>query len=368
MFDSVKIQVMLQTYMLLQNLPNYNNIFIYNEDVKDVQNLHGKNWETKEVQISNYQAASAIKVGFSNEYASELMFQASLIVAASEALKLRVKIYHFDLKNMAHIFENRQVDILLMTFEFSQWKTFLLPFVTLEIIFKFDELKEQYRGIYNGPKCEQIIKQLERVCDYDDIAVVWPLHQVDEDNIPCRLIKLTGVFPKLYGSIMIQNNFKYREHYNRMYIRMQTAGIVKRSHSRYKTSKLKKNYDAHEHYQVELEGVLFEHVKLIFMVYSLMFPLVLMVLAIEIIWNWKYSKGSSKIEPLAESISELDPSVYDFEIVEGSLEDLDLDEQHHDLNISIESSNPVIQDPVDDDNTDDLIMEFVEYLEVIDFE
>lgn len=50
------------------------------------------------------------------------------------------------------------------------------------------------------------------------------------NKIPCRLIKLTGVFPKLYGSIMIQNDFRYREQFNRMYIRMQTAGIVKRSH------------------------------------------------------------------------------------------------------------------------------------------
>ncbi|CAO1371312.1 unnamed protein product [Diamesa hyperborea] len=241
MFDSVKVQVMLQTSMMLHNLPNYNS-FIYNEDFKDVQNLHGKYWETDEVQITNYLTSSDIKVG----------------------------------------------------------------------------VKQQFRGIYNEPKCEQIRKKIKSVCDYDDIAMVWPIDQVNEDNIPCRLIKLTGVFPKLYGSIMIQNDFKYREHFNRMYLRMQTAGIVKRSHDRYKNKQLKKDYGAQEYYQVELEGVLFEHVKLIFLVYSLMFPLVLLVLAIEIVCSWKVSKISSKVEPIIESEN---PSVYDLEIVEHSLSD-----------------------------------------------
>ena len=62
MFDSVKIQVMLQTSLMLQNIPNYNN-FIYNEDVKDLQNLYGKYWETNEVQISNYLTSKDIKIG-----------------------------------------------------------------------------------------------------------------------------------------------------------------------------------------------------------------------------------------------------------------------------------------------------------------
>ena len=118
---------------------------------------------------------------------------------------------------------------------------------------------------------------------------------------------------------MIQHDFKYREHYNRMYIRMQTAGIVKRSHDRFRKKELKKNYDAQEYYQVELEGVLFEHVKLIFLVYSLMFPLVLMVLAIEILYNWKYSKMSSKVEPIIKSFIEQEPSVYDLEMLEDTL-------------------------------------------------
>ncbi|CAO1407718.1 unnamed protein product [Diamesa hyperborea] len=105
MFDPVKIQAMLHTCMMLQNVSHYHS-FIYNEDVKDVQNLHGKYWETKEVQISNYQASNDIRIGF-------------------------------------------------------------------------DGLKEQYRGIYNGPKCEEI-KKFEKVCDHDDIAVVWPLDLVNE--------------------------------------------------------------------------------------------------------------------------------------------------------------------------------------------
>ena len=62
MFDSGKIQIMLHTSLMLQTIPNYN-YFIYNEDVKDLQNLHGKYWETKEVQISNYLTSNDIKIG-----------------------------------------------------------------------------------------------------------------------------------------------------------------------------------------------------------------------------------------------------------------------------------------------------------------
>ena len=49
------------------------------------------------------------------------------------------------------------------------------------MIFKFSELKEQFRGIYNEPKCELINNaNIDKICDYDDIALVWPLNQVNE--------------------------------------------------------------------------------------------------------------------------------------------------------------------------------------------
>ena len=48
------------------------------------------------------------------------------------------------------------------------------------MIFKFHVLKETFRGIYNEPKCELIRKNVKSVCDYDDVAMVWPLNQVNE--------------------------------------------------------------------------------------------------------------------------------------------------------------------------------------------
>lgn len=92
---------------------------------------------------------------------------------------------------------------------------------------------------------------------------------------------MSGIFAKEYESLLIQNGFKYCEEFNHMYLLMQTSGIVKRTHSDFKTKKLKKNYEATEIYQVELERVLFEHVKLIVLGYFMIFPTVLIVLAIE---------------------------------------------------------------------------------------
>ena len=99
---------------------------------------------------------------------------------------------------------------------------------------------------------------------------------------------------------MIQNNFKYREQFNIMYLRMQAAGIVKRCYKKYLNKNLKKKYDAKDHYHVELEGVMFEHVRLIFFGFCMVFPLVLIVLAIEIVVNWINVKISSKNKPLIQ--------------------------------------------------------------------
>lgn len=99
---------------------------------------------------------------------------------------------------------------------------------------------------------------------------------------------------------MIQNDFKYREQFNVMYLRMQGAGIVKKAHDTFLINNLKKKYDAKDHYQVELEGVLFEHVKLICFGFSLIFPLVLIVLVIEIVCNWNAMR--MKVVPISEEI------------------------------------------------------------------
>ena len=115
--------------------------------------------------------------------------------------------------------------------------------------------------------------------------------------------------------MMVQNDFRFREKFNLIYLRMQSTGVVQRAHKRYMRNTLKKNYEAREYYQVELEGVLFEHVKLIFLVYSLMFPLVMIVLAIEIIYNWTIN--SSNVEPIVESIIEQDPLASDHEYLQS---------------------------------------------------
>ena len=64
MFQFAKIQAFLNTSILLQNVP-IDFTFIYNEDVIDVQNLHGRYWERNEVEISNNFVSGLMKAAVS---------------------------------------------------------------------------------------------------------------------------------------------------------------------------------------------------------------------------------------------------------------------------------------------------------------
>lgn len=101
---------------------------------------------------------------------------------------------------------------------------------------------------------------------------------------------------------MIQNDFKYQEQFNIIYLRMQAAGIIKKAYDNYLNSDLNRNkYNAKDHYHVELEGVLFEHVKLICLGFSMVIPLVLIVLLIEIVHNWIVKRAMKmKVVPTSE--------------------------------------------------------------------
>lgn len=93
---------------------------------------------------------------------------------------------------------------------------------------------------------------------------------------------------------MIQNGFNYREEFNRIYMRLQSTGIVQRANKKYRAKILKKNHNAKDNYQVEIEGVLFEHVQL---------------LAIEIIFKWNSMRVVTKIEPNVEAFERVGGSI-----------------------------------------------------------
>ena len=46
MFNTVKFQALFNATLVMGLYPNFNS-FIFNEDVKEVQNLHNKQWEFK---------------------------------------------------------------------------------------------------------------------------------------------------------------------------------------------------------------------------------------------------------------------------------------------------------------------------------
>ena len=92
--------------------------------------------------------------------------------------------------------------------------------------------------------------------------------------------------PSSFGTILVNQGFKYKEHMNRFYLRMREVGIIKRLSRKYKTIKDPLiNFQNHynERYVVEQYGVMFEHVKLIIISYFAFLPIPLIVLLMEII-------------------------------------------------------------------------------------
>lgn len=50
MFNAVKFQALFNATLMLGLYPNFNS-FIFNEDVKEIQNVHNKLWEFKKEAI-----------------------------------------------------------------------------------------------------------------------------------------------------------------------------------------------------------------------------------------------------------------------------------------------------------------------------
>lgn len=107
----------------------------------------------------------------------------------------------------------------------------------------------------------------------------------------CPIIRLRNIFKSAEATLLIRNDFQYRQAINRMYIQMQSAGVVKRVEQVQMRGKLKKNYDSKREYKVHLEGVQFVQVRYIVIGFALIVPLAIFIALCENIhYRLKYFK------------------------------------------------------------------------------
>ena len=139
----------------------------------------------------------------------------------------------------------------------------------------------------NQPACTQVQFNFhEKICGFENVAAVYPANQYYSTLVKCPVYELSGFFPNVHGTVMLSQGFKHKEKLNQAYIKMQEVGIVDRISKKYNMKKDPvNNFQDHysDKYNVQDEGVMFDHVKFIVIGYFMFLPIPLLVLLIEII-------------------------------------------------------------------------------------
>ena len=119
------------------------------------------------------------------------------------------------------------------------------------------------------------------------------------------MFELSGFFPSSYGTILISKGFKHKEKLNHAYMKMREVGIIDRMSKRYGMKKDPvKNFQDHysDKYNVQDEGVMFDHVKFIVIGYFMFLPIPLIVLLMEIIIHKYKHRMLRIIDRLANNV------------------------------------------------------------------
>ncbi|CAO1360900.1 unnamed protein product [Diamesa serratosioi] len=167
------------------------------------------------------------------------------------------------------IFESDLEDLV-----YPKWKNILNP-----------EVCQQYGSIYKG------------ICANENLAFVCAANQFYANEIKCPVFELTGFFPCQYASFEVSKGFKHKEKVNQAYLKMQEVGIVDRvtKRSRMKKDSLINFQDRYnDKYNVQDEGVMFDHVKIIVISYFMFLPIPLLILLMEIMIH-KYKNQMLRI-------------------------------------------------------------------------
>ena len=150
-----------------------------------------------------------------------------------------------------------------------------------------DDILPKWQGILNQPICAPAIYDFhDEICKHDNVAIVNAKHQYFWKFIDCPVYELSGFLSDAYGTLMLSKRSKQKEKLNQAYLKMQEVGIVDRLSKQFGMKKNPMiNYQDHysDKYNVQDEGVMFDHVKLIVIGYFLFLPIPLLILLIEII-------------------------------------------------------------------------------------
>ena len=139
----------------------------------------------------------------------------------------------------------------------------------------------------NPPACAHALTNFHtNICELNNVAIVVSVNQFFSEYVKCPVYELSGFFPNSYGSLFISQRFKHKEKLNHAFLKMREVGIVDRLSKRYGRKKNPvKNFQDHysDKYNVQDEGVMFEHVKFNVIAYFMFLPIPLIILVIEII-------------------------------------------------------------------------------------
>lgn len=144
----------------------------------------------------------------------------------------------------------------------------------------------KWNNILNRPHCTALFQDFHgEICQHDKTAIVHAKQQYYWRHINCPVYELTGFFPHSYGSLIVSKRCKQKERVNQAYLRMQETGIIDRTSKKYqqKQDPLNNFQDRYsDKYNVQDEGVMFEHVKIIVICYFMFLPILLIILGMEI--------------------------------------------------------------------------------------
>ena len=149
------------------------------------------------------------------------------------------------------------------------------------------EIHPKWSGILNPLLCRNAIPEFhDLICELKNVAVVYPKNQYFNNRIKCPIYELSGFFLNAYGTLRISNGFKSKEKLNQAYLRMREVGIIDRMSKKYGLKKdALRNFQDHysDKYKVHIEGVMFDHVKIIVIGYFMFLTIPLTTLLIEIL-------------------------------------------------------------------------------------
>ena len=138
----------------------------------------------------------------------------------------------------------------------------------------------------NQPVCPNATYYFhDRLCKEKNVAVIYSANQYIGNRIKCPIYELSGMVPNAYLTHMMTKDFSHKEKINQAYVKMKEVGIVDRLSKKYQMKKEPlRNFQDHysDKYNVQDEGVMFEHVKIIVIGYFLFLTIPLIILLLEI--------------------------------------------------------------------------------------